>query len=154
MPAGPEVYRERLGVPPSWWVGAAGLGLVVVIILVVTGLPWLVILASALVVALAVGWLLFRYGAAIVVSPAGLGAGRALLPWWACGSVSALGTEQTRAAFGVDADARAYLLLRSYCAGAVRVDVDDPADPTPYWLLSSRRPERLAEHIRAHTMRD
>jgi hypothetical protein len=154
MPAGPDEYRERLAVPATWWLGSAGLGLVVVVILAVTGLPWLLILASAVLVTAAVGWLLYRYSAEIVVSPAGLGAGRALLPWWACGPVSAVGSDQTRAAFGIDADARAYLLLRSYCAGAVRVDVDDPADPTPYWLLSSRQPERLAEHIRARAMRD
>jgi Protein of unknown function (DUF3093) len=154
MPAGSDAYRERLAVPPSWWVGAAGLGLVVVVILAVTGLSWLAIVASALVVTTAVGWGLYRYGAEIVVSPAGLGAGRALLPWWACGAVAVVGSERARAAFGVEADARAYLLLRSYCPGAVRVEVDDPDDPTPYWLLSSRQPERLADHIRAHAMRD
>jgi hypothetical protein len=154
MPTGSDAYRERLAVPPSWWVGAAGLGLVVAVILAVTGLPWLAIVASALVVTATVGCGLYRYGAEIVVSSAGLGAGRALLPWWACGAVSAVGSEQARAAFGVEADARAYLLLRSYCPGAVRVEVDDADDPTPYWLLSSRQPERLAEHIRAHAMRD
>jgi hypothetical protein len=154
MPAGSDVYRERLIVPASWWFAAAGTGLVVVIILVVTHLPVIVVLASAVLVTLAVGWLLYRYSAVIEVSPAGLGAGRALLPWWACGAVCALGGDEVRAAFGVDADARAYLLLRSYCPGAVRVHVDDPDDPTPYWLLSSRRPERLAEHIRAYAVRD
>ena len=44
---------------------------------------------------------------------------------------------------GVDADARAYLLLRPYLKRAVQVDLADPADPTPYWLLqhaTSRNP--------------
>jgi hypothetical protein len=31
----------------------------------------------------------------------------------------------------------------------VRVEVDDPADPTPYWMLSTREPRRLAESINA-----
>jgi hypothetical protein len=26
----------------------------------------------------------------------------------------------------------------------VRVDLEDPLDPTPYWLLSTRRPQELA----------
>ena len=45
---------------------------------------------------------------------------------------------------GVDADARAYLLLRPYVKRSVQVPVQDPADPAPYWLVSTRRPDRLA----------
>jgi hypothetical protein len=29
------------------------------------------------------------------------------------------------------------------------VEIVDPADPTPYWLLSSRRPQALADAIAA-----
>ena len=61
----------------------------------------------------------------------------------ACGPVQALDEQGTRRLRGVDADARAYLALRPYVARAVRVQVEDPADSTPYWLVSSRRPERL-----------
>jgi len=31
----------------------------------------------------------------------------------------------------------------------VRVDLNDPADPTPYWVVSSRRPTELAGAIKA-----
>ncbi len=41
-------------------------------------------------------------------------------------------------------DARAWLLLRGWIPGVVRVRLDDPDDPTPYWLVSSRHPRRLA----------
>ena len=44
----------------------------------------------------------------------------------------------------MDADARAYLLLRPYLKRAVRVEIADPADPTPYWLVATRHPETLA----------
>ena len=30
----------------------------------------------------------------------------------------------------------------------VRVDLNDPADPHPYWLVSTRHPERLADALR------
>jgi hypothetical protein len=56
----------------------------------------------------------------------------------------ALDAEAARRAAGVEADARAYLLLRPYLTRAVRVQVVDPADPTPYWLVSTRRPRTLA----------
>ena len=45
---------------------------------------------------------------------------------------------------GPEANARAYLVLRPYLKRAVKVEITDPADPTPYWLVSSRRPEDLA----------
>ncbi len=50
---------------------------------------------------------------------------------------------------GPEADARAYLLLRPYLKRAVRVEITDPADPAPYWLVSSRRPEELARAVQA-----
>ncbi len=56
----------------------------------------------------------------------------------------ALDADATRRLAGVEADARAYLLLRPYLKRAVRVDVTDPADPAPYWLLSTRQPDELA----------
>ncbi len=45
---------------------------------------------------------------------------------------------------GVDADARAFLFTRPYLKRAVKVTVLDPGDRTPYWLISSRHPHRLA----------
>ena len=36
-------------------------------------------------------------------------------------------------------------MLRPYLKRAVRVEITDPADPAPYWLVSSRHPEELAQ---------
>jgi hypothetical protein len=38
---------------------------------------------------------------------------------------------------------------RPWIGGAVQVVIDDPADPTPYWVVSSRDPVRLAAAIAA-----
>ena len=45
------------------------------------------------------------------------------------------------------ANARAFMLLRSYIPTGIRVMVTDPQDPTPYLYLSTRGPERLAQAI-------
>jgi hypothetical protein len=50
---------------------------------------------------------------------------------------------------GVDADARAYLVLRPYVKRAVRVPLLDPDDPTPYWLVSCRHPDRVLSALRS-----
>lgn len=47
------------------------------------------------------------------------------------------------------ADARAFMLLRSYVGTAVRVEVTDPQDPTPYVFLSTRDPKGLAAALTA-----
>ena len=44
----------------------------------------------------------------------------------------------------VHADARSYLLTRPYVKQLVRIEVNDPADPHPAWLVSTRHPRRLA----------
>ena len=61
----------------------------------------------------------------------------------------ALDAEQTQARIGPLADARAYLLVRPYVAQSVIVEVTDKADPAPYWLLSTRRPEQLSAALAA-----
>jgi hypothetical protein len=45
---------------------------------------------------------------------------------------------------GTRLDARAYLMLRGWIPGVARITLDDPTDPTPYWLVSTRDPEGLA----------
>jgi hypothetical protein len=98
--------------------------------------------------ALAVG--LWAYGAArIGVDATTFRAGRAHIDAAYVGAATALDAGETRRIAGVDADARAYLLLRPYLKRAVRVEITDPADPAPYWLVSTRRPEELVSALSA-----
>lgn len=147
-------YSERLGVPVSWWL----LGLLFSVAVgwaffVATTTP--VTVVAFLVAAALVGVTLARYGAArVVVDDDGLRAGRATLPWSAVGPAEPLDADATRRALGVEANAAAYLLVRSYCRTSVRVRVDDPRDPTPYWLVSTRRPGALADRLTAGAVKD
>ena len=76
-------------------------------------------------------------------------AGRAHIGLGHVGAVTALDADGVRRQAGVDADARAYLLLRPYLKRGVRVDITDPADPAPYWLISCRRPDALVSALQA-----
>ena len=107
---------------------------------------WVVTAVALAVLALALFW----YGdARVIVSDGWFQAGRARIEAEHVGEVAALDAEQTRLVAGRDADARAFLLLRPYLQRAVKVEVVDPADPTPYWLVSSRHPEALADALTA-----
>lgn len=135
--------------PPVWWLLAAGLAGSVWLAYQHPYGPTVSLPAGVGVLALA-GVLLVGYGRALVAAgPEGFTAGRATLPTWAIGRVTVLDAEAAVAVRGRDADPRAYLLIRGYVPSAVRVEVDDPDDPVPYWLVSTRHPERLATALRA-----
>ena len=109
-------------------------------------LPWLLtgVLGLLLVLVLA------SYGSARLTVAAGeFRAARAHIALAHLGPAEALDPEETRVAMGPGADARAFLVMRPYLKRAVRVRVDDPADPTPYWLVGSRHPDALAAALNA-----
>jgi hypothetical protein len=140
-------YAERLTVPLRWW--AQGTMLVASLWLAVLAatpevVAWSVTaLALAIMVALFVGYGRPRVG----VEGDTLRAGRAHVRLEHVGEVTALDAEGVRRQAGVDADARAYLLLRPYLKRGVRIDITDAADPAPYWLVSCRRPEALVTAV-------
>jgi DUF3093 family protein len=141
-------YEERLTAPRSWWLISFLVGVSLALILLPFGtLPMLGGLAggtaAAAVVASSYGSLRIR------VVGGSLIAGEAKIPVQALGEAHVLDPEETRAWRTHKADTRAFLLLRAYIPTALRVEVTDPADPTPYLYLSTREPERLAEAIEA-----
>jgi hypothetical protein len=145
----PAPYDERLGVPLRWWVQGVMLVATLWLALVVAlpgALAWTFSgIALALLAAL-----LLSYGSPRVSASDGwFRAGRAKIEAVHLGAVAALDAEETRRVAGPEADARAYLLLRPYLKRAVRVEITDPADPAPYWLVSSRHPDELARAVRA-----
>jgi hypothetical protein len=142
------VYDERLGVPLRWWALATMFLASMLLAFLVATPAWVAVAGTAVLVALVLT-LFLGYGAARVsVRDGVLTAGRARISLAHVGEVEALDATTTRLLAGRDADARAYLLLRPYLRRAVRIGIDDPADPTPYWLVSTRRPERLAAVLR------
>ena len=143
----PQVlYRERLGAPAIWWVVAVVL---VATLAFAVGYP-LGLPAGAVTLVLAGGATAWVPRSAAALGGGHHGAphgGRAWLPLSAAGTATALDDAAAAALRGTGADARAYLLLRPWVSGAVRVDVDDPDDPAPYWYVSTRHPDALARAL-------
>ncbi|QGG41204.1 DUF3093 domain-containing protein [Aeromicrobium yanjiei] len=137
-------YRERLTAPISWWLTALGFGVVWGwLFLVIT--TWTIAIVAAVVVAAVSLYAVWRYGSLVIsVTPEGLRAGSAHLEAAHVGPATALDRTAYRTRLGTGADARAYLVTRPYLDHGVAVAVSDPADPTPYWLISTRHPEALA----------
>lgn len=146
-----RLYAERLGVPLRWWVQGfmftASLWLAVIVALP-EPLAWGITAAAGAMIA---GGFLVYGSVELVVADGAFRAGRAHIEARHLGAATALDAEQTRRTAGVEADARAYLLLRPYLKRAVKVEITDPADPAPYWLVSTRHPEELAGALTALT---
>jgi hypothetical protein len=143
-----QPYDERLTAPRSWWFIAALVGVASGLLMLPMGtLPMLGGLAAGTALAAV---LVSSYGSVRVRVVAGsLVAGGARVPLSALGTAPALDGEEAFAWRTHKADPRAHMLLRSYIRTAVRVEVTDPDDPTPYIYVSTRSPQRLARALSA-----
>jgi hypothetical protein len=142
-----SVFRERLW-PAPW------LFLATALVIPASLLVFLPINTTAGIVVAAVLYVgcvaLLLLGSPVVeVTESTLVAGKARLPLdVVAGAVASRGS-QARAERGVGLDARAFLMIRGWVDPVVRVTLDDPNDPTPYWLVSTRRPEELVRVLTA-----
>ncbi len=142
-------YSERLSVTWYWW----PLPLLAAAILaaevhmgyggVRAWLPYAVLIPLTL----AILWWAGR--ARILVTDTELRVADARIPLSLIGSVEIIPVSAKRKALGPRLDPAAFTVHRGWVGPLVRVRLTDPADPTPYWIFSTRHPERLAELLRA-----
>lgn len=139
-------YRERVQVPPAWWV-LAGLFAASLLLAVgyYLGAVWGI--GVTLLALLVAAGIFSTAGLVLEVTPDELRVGRAVIDRRYLGEVRPLDAAATRRRAGVEADARAHLVLRPWVPTAVELTLADPADPVPYWLVSTRRPAALARAL-------
>ncbi|WP_312880455.1 DUF3093 domain-containing protein [Actinokineospora xionganensis] len=142
-------YRERMYVTWYWW----PLPLIAAVLLsaeihmgypgVRAWLPYVVIVPLALL-------LIVRSGRTkVAVEDGELLVGDAHLPLEFVGEVEVFEAKDKRRVLGPHLDPAAFMLHRGWVGPLLRVQVTDPADPTPYWVFSTRKPAELAAILRA-----
>jgi len=136
-------YEERLTVPIRWWVQATMFLATIWIAFIVATPAWVAWGATAVCVLLTLMMFVNIGRARVAVEDGVLYADAAHIDLSFLSTPEVLDAEQTRRAAGMEADARAFFLLRPYLKQSVRVRIDDPRDPAPYWLIASRRPGEL-----------
>lgn len=142
-----ESYRERLW-PAPWIALVAALAIPASLL---TFAPVSVIAGAVVGGVLTGGVIAAAIATAplIVVGDGMLRAGTARIPLALITGTSVARRDEARAVRGPQLDARAHLVLRPDIDPVLRIDLGDPDDPTPYWLVSTRRPEELAAAIAA-----
>ncbi len=145
-PGRPEVvrYSEVLRVPLRWWALTTMFHVSTFVAFAVAVPLGVALAAVAAMVLLTTTWFLHYGSARVVVTDRSFRAGRAQIAVTWLADPRALDGEETWHAAGPGADARAWLVLRPYLRESVMVQVTDPADPVPYWLVATRRPHELA----------
>ncbi|MGO9384885.1 MAG: DUF3093 domain-containing protein [Mycobacterium sp.] len=146
-------YRERLWVPWWWWPLAFAPAALVAfeVNLGVGALPdWLPFAMLFTVAAAALLWL-GRIEIRVTDGDNGveLWAGEAHLPVKVIARSAEIARSAKSAALGRQLDPAAYVLHRAWVGPMVLVVLDDPDDPTPYWLVSCRHPERVLSALRS-----
>ncbi|WP_461119641.1 DUF3093 domain-containing protein [Saccharothrix stipae] len=145
----PTAFRERLYVP--WWGWPLPLAAAVLLAAEIhMGFPgvrsWLPYLITVPLTVL----LIVRMGSVKVeVSGGELRVGPAHVPLDLLGEVEVFDAKTKRKAMGPNLDPMAFVTHRGWIGPMVRVELRDPADPTPYWLFSVRSAEELAALLRA-----
>jgi hypothetical protein len=141
--SGAHRFDERLSVPWWWYVPTIGLG-VLLGAEVHMGYPGLRSWIGYVVfVPLLVGAVTWLGRTRVTVTDTELRVGDAVLPLRQVGRVDVVAREDKQAALGPELDPSAHLVHRPWIGPVVRVEVTDPADPTPYWAFSVRHAERL-----------
>jgi len=142
-------YEERLVPPVAVWVA----------VLVVAGISaatlhsgaggWRSVVPYAVLLPLAVGGLLASSRGRIRVADGVLHVPGARVPLAVVGGVVPLDREATRRVRGPLAEPRAFVSTRGWLSTSVRVQLEDPEDDTPYWLVGTRHPRELAAALQA-----
>lgn len=140
------VYDERLTAPRIWWAIAVLFGLSLALVFLPYGLI-AALIAMAIGTCLAGMYVSAQGSTRIRVTGDTLFVMDARIPLTALGQPEVLDGEEARAWRTYKADMRAFMVMRSFIPTAVRVEILDPDDPTPYLYLSTRTPDRLAKAI-------
>jgi membrane protein implicated in regulation of membrane protease activity len=135
------LYEERLWPSPWIWLIAAGFSSATIVMFAPISME--VGFGAAAVVAVIVFTLLFTSTPRITVTPTTLTVGRATIERRYLGSAEWFTGDDATYQRGRGLNGLAYLCIRGWISPVVRVEVLDPDDRTPYWLASSRTPERL-----------
>lgn len=137
-----------------WWWWPPALGVVLLVAFEVNlghpGVPgWLPV---ALLTPLVAWWLIRLGSVRVALTESGDGerllrVGPARLPVKFIGTAEAIEARDKRQVLGPLLDHTAYLVHRPWVGPMIRISVEDPRDPTPYWLFSVRDPEKLLARL-------
>jgi hypothetical protein len=138
-------YRERLS--PSLWVIVSAAVAAPMAALVIAPIDTTLALIGGILVGVAIVALMVAGSPVVQVRDGVLTAGRAHIDVGFTGAVAVLTGPDAQHARGPGLHPRSWHLIRGGIDGLVVVEITDPDDPAPSWVISSRTPDRLAAAV-------
>jgi hypothetical protein len=146
-PTEPIVYRER--VRPNLGTFIAVATLLPAVTLVSEPFDYRIGIAVGLILVMSIWAALFFLAPVIQVGSSHLTVARAKIPRNLLGNIEEIAKDQIFSERGPKLDPAAHKVFQGTVKTAIKITVNDPNDPTPYWIISTRKPAQLAEVLRA-----
>jgi hypothetical protein len=146
-PTEPIVYRER--VRPNFGTFIAVATLLPAVTLVSEPFDYRIGIAVGLILVMSIWAALFFLAPVIQVGSSHLTVARAKIPRNLLGKIEEIAKDQIFSERGPKLDPAAHKVFQGTVKTAIKITVNDPNDPTPYWIISTRKPAQLAEVLRA-----
>ncbi|AZA09129.1 DUF3093 domain-containing protein [Corynebacterium pseudopelargi] len=144
------LYEERHWVPWYWWLVAAGVVALMTRMLAMNRSAIWLYAPAVLLSALAL-WILLSFSSTrlrVEQDPDGtrwLTSGEVNLPHTVVSKSLVVPESAKRNAMGRQLDPAAFLISHDWVKEMAMFVLDDPEDPTPYWLVSSKNPAALVQ---------
>lgn len=139
-------YRERLR--PNAGLLIAGLLFIPAVLLALTPISFGLAVPVSITFYAAFVLFLFLTSPVVLVTDTSLSAGSATISRELVGQARVLDARETRLLLTTQSDARSHLVIRSWIPRSVQIFITDENDSTPYWLVTSRDPEALAQALK------
>lgn len=140
-------YQERVFPGVSFFL--AGLVLPVSFYLIMFGLYEPAAIAALVFGFLCIGLIAWRSSHRIAISSNILQVGNAQLAREFVSSVEVINPVDLFRERGTNLDPKAYTKFQVGVKGMIKISLNDPADPTPYWLVATRNPELISKYLQA-----
>lgn len=140
-----DSYRYKERVLPGFGTFAAVFVLFPSIVIIAEPFDLTIGLVIGTLAVSAIWTLLFVGSPMILVTAKELRVGRVSVPRSFIGEPKAVSKNEIFAERGPNLDPAAHKVFQGTVKTAVKIPITDPEDPTPYWLVSTRKPEKLLE---------
>jgi hypothetical protein len=147
--AAPLGYRETLRAPWWWYPVAVGIAALLAAEFHISGLPLTDWLPFGLLIPLSIVLVWWLGHSQLEVVDGELRIRGAHLPLRYVSGVIALDDRTLRRVVGREGDPAAFVSIRPWIGPGVQLWLDDEDDPAPYWVISSRHPDRVVTAVRS-----